>query len=124
MVDGQRDWLTFYERCQYRTYYWKVVVPGEFPFDVRRIHPWQQKYVTDIYNVLKTCESVSKVILFGSSIEPYCTMQSDIDLAYEGDITPVAHSLYQIAEYGLDLVKLPVTNLNLQKDIEKGLRLI
>lgn len=125
MYGGQRDWMTFWEICQYRTYYWKIVVPGTFPFDMRRVHPWQQRYISEVYNLAKDIPTIKKLVLFGSSITPFCTMHSDLDIAFEGDLgeayLPILHS----CPNGVDLLELPIkSNDKLRNNIEKGLRLI
>lgn len=47
----------------------------------------KKEYILNIIHASKLCKSISKIILFGSSIENRCTPDSDIDIAVFGDKT-------------------------------------
>ena len=47
----------------------------------------KKDYILNIIRASKLCKSISKIILFGSSIENRCTPNSDIDIAVFGDKT-------------------------------------
>ena len=50
-------------------------------YDARLIHPLKQKIINELYKHICINSSISKVILFGSSINIRCKADSDIDLA-------------------------------------------
>ena len=125
MYSSQRDWMTFWDCCQHRTYYWKIVVSGVYPFDMRRVHPWQQSYVARVYNIAKDIPTIKRLILFGSSISPFCTMYSDLDIAYEGTLGEQYLAILNSCPNGVDLLDITtVSNPKLKNNIEKGLRII
>ena len=51
--------------------------------NIQRIHPIQQERIEKIIDALKEYDSVKKIIVFGSSVTPRCTYESDIDLYVE-----------------------------------------
>ena len=60
----------------------KVVRKKKFK-NIDHIHPIQQENIERILEVLKTFNSVKKVVVFGSSVTSRCTYDSDIDLYVE-----------------------------------------
>ena len=45
------------------------------------------RYIQNIIDQAKKCKNITKIILFGSSIEDRCTEESDIDIAVFGEKT-------------------------------------
>lgn len=50
-------------------------------YEVRMIHPLKQKMINELFQLFTNIPAISKVILFGSSINIRCKSNSDIDLA-------------------------------------------
>lgn len=75
------DFATLRELCQFRTYYFPVIVDDTPGFDMSRVHPFKQKVVYAILNDLRSMSWLKEVWLFGSSLQPYCRFESDIDIA-------------------------------------------
>ncbi len=48
-----------------------------------KIHPLQQESIEEILKTIKQYKEVTKVIVFGSSVEERCNYESDIDLYVE-----------------------------------------
>lgn len=48
--------------------------------DMCSIHPWKQRSVKKIHDALKDDVRVNKVVLFGSSINMRCRLDSDLDV--------------------------------------------
>lgn len=49
------------------------------------------EYILNIIEQAKKCKNISKIILFGSSIEERCKQTSDIDIAVFGNKKPSAY---------------------------------
>jgi len=65
-----------------------------FPVTVRtdcknidRIYPLKQRQVSKIYDRAKEHEIVRKIFVFGSSVTPKCTVDSDLDLCIDADVS-------------------------------------
>lgn len=60
---------------------WKVCISEEERYqNVEKIFPLQQRDVGKIIDALRKCETVEKVIIFGSSVTSACNPWSDIDI--------------------------------------------
>lgn len=83
------DFATLRELCRFRTYYFPVIVEHTPDFDMRRVHPYKQKVIYMILNDLREMPWLTEVWLFGSSVQPYCRFESDIDIAFKMDTDEV-----------------------------------
>lgn len=63
-----------------KVFYFPIVVEN-LNYQANRIHPLMQRVVNDIYEYVKTNNSIEKVIIFGSAINIRCNNKSDIDVA-------------------------------------------
>lgn len=63
-----------------KVFYFPIVVNNS-NYQANRIHPLMQRVVNDIYEYVKTNNSIEKVIIFGSAINIRCNNKSDIDVA-------------------------------------------
>lgn len=63
-----------------KVFYFPIVVEN-LNYQANRIHPLMQRVVNDIYEYVKTDNSIEKVIIFGSAINIRCNNKSDIDVA-------------------------------------------
>ena len=57
----------------------------------------KKDYIENIIASAKQCKFISKIILFGSSLEERCTEYSDIDIAVFGDKTK--SQIFRLASY-------------------------
>lgn len=68
-----------------RTYYFKPIVDCPYDFDMRRIHPLKQRVVLSMLKELEALPWVTELWIFGSTLTPLCTGQSDTDIAIRYD---------------------------------------
>lgn len=52
-----------------------------------RVADIKQKYMQNIADAARKCDYIDRVVLFGSSLEPRCKENSDIDLAVFGNVS-------------------------------------
>ena len=69
-----------WEENKDKVFYFPIVVEN-LNYQANRIHPLMQRVVNDIYEYVKTNNSIEKVIIFGSAINIRCNNKSDIDVA-------------------------------------------
>lgn len=69
-----------WEENKDKVFYFPIVVNNS-NYQANRIHPLMQRVVNDIYEYVKTNNSIEKVIIFGSAINIRCNNKSDIDVA-------------------------------------------
>ena len=62
-----------------------------------RVAELKYDYIVNIIKQAQKCKNISKIILFGSSIEQRCSKNSDIDIAVFGDKKP--HVYLKSAEF-------------------------
>lgn len=53
--------------------------------NIHRVYPLKQKEVAAIYDAVKDCKEVRKVIIFGSAVTGYCHVGSDLDICIDAD---------------------------------------
>lgn len=102
-----------------RKFYFPIVVNNS-NYECNRIHPLMQSKVNDLYNYIKTLNSVSKVIVFGSSVNIRCNKQSDIDIAVElkadhftkEEQNKISEQIQIITSYNADVVWLNTLDQN------------
>ena len=58
-----------------------------YPFKMSRIYPTKQREVRAVYELLKPLAFIKRVFIFGSSTNNKCTLQSDLDIVIETDLT-------------------------------------
>ena len=75
------DYMTFKERMAHRTYFFPVIVEGNFQFDMRRVYPLKQREVATLLEEIKNDDDVLEVWLFGSAPTMCCNIHSDLDVA-------------------------------------------
>lgn len=80
----------------------------DMPFNLRRIHPYKQKEVCEIYELLKSL-GVTKAYIFGSASNMKCTDESDTDIAIDcpDDYklrNKIALGLSKICPNGFDII--------------------
>lgn len=125
--------FTLREKCKFRTYYFNVIVDGKFPFDIRRFHPYKQKIIVELYRRVMEMPWITELIVFGSSLYPYITPESDLDLAYRYSkeildkyqkIAPT-HELQDVDPNGVDLLNLDDIKETepIYHNIKKGVRI-
>ena len=51
--------------------------------NINKIFPTQQEAVAEMIEVCKKIPNIRKIIIFGSSVTPRCTPESDIDIYFE-----------------------------------------
>ena len=69
-----------WEENKDKVFYFPIVVEN-LNYQANRIHPLMQRVVNDIYEYVKTNNSIEKVIIFGGAINIRCNNKSDIDVA-------------------------------------------
>lgn len=52
-----------------------------------RVADIKYKHILNIFEEAKKCKNISRIMLFGSSLEERCTDKSDIDIAVFGKMT-------------------------------------
>ncbi len=79
---------TFKQFCEEHIFYFWDILPehyekGSTSLKRTRIHPLKQRIVDNIIHTDDIIRNCSKIILFGSSVNQSCHIDSDIDLAIE-----------------------------------------
>ena len=71
--------VSTWEEIRYLSFTFKKIVdvPG---IHIERVHPWQQRAVAAINKALRDDKRIERVVLFGSSVNMRCTLQSDLDV--------------------------------------------
>ena len=103
-----------------------------------RVADIKKEYIKNIIKSAEQCQEISRIMLFGSSIEDRCKKDSDVDIAIFGDIPKSAmykkksYNKFLDSIYGYDLSQdydvLYFTNKNkkniaILSDVEKGVLL-
>jgi len=97
---------------------WKICIENPFK-NCEKIHPLQQKKVARLIGELKKCESVTKIIIFGSSVTNMCHLGSDIDIYAE--MTYDSNPITAYFDFEYDFWNNYRVDDRLQKEIiEKG----
>ncbi|MBR5970402.1 MAG: nucleotidyltransferase domain-containing protein [Lachnospiraceae bacterium] len=52
-----------------------------------RVAGVKQKYIGNIIHAAEQCRYIERIVLFGSSVQDTCTVDSDIDLAVFGNVS-------------------------------------
>ena len=55
--------------------------------NINRVYPLKQKQVAEIYLRARNFDIIRKIIVFGSSVTPKCTIRSDLDLCVDADVS-------------------------------------
>ena len=102
-----------------KVFYFPIVVEN-LNYQANRIHPLMQRVVNDIYEYVKTNNSIEKVIIFGSAINIRCNNKSDIDVAlkirdecfnmeYKNKISEI---IQEISNFNADIIWLNTIDKN------------
>lgn len=102
-----------------KVFYFPIVVNNS-NYQANRIHPLMQRAVNDIYEYVKTNNSIEKVIIFGSAINIRCNNKSDIDVAlkirnecfnieYRNKISEI---IQEISNFNADIIWLNTIDKN------------
>lgn len=102
-----------------KVFYFPIVVNNS-NYQANRIHPLMQRVVNDIYEYVKTNNSIEKVIIFGSAINIRCNNKSDIDVAlkirnecfnieYRNKISEI---IQEISNFNADIIWLNTIDKN------------
>lgn len=102
-----------------KVFYFPIVV-NNLNYQANRIHPLMQRVVNDIYEYVKTNNSIEKVIIFGSAINIRCNNKSDIDVAlkiknecfnieYRNKISEI---IQEISNFNADIIWLNTIDKN------------
>lgn len=102
-----------------KRFYFPVVIENN-NYDCNRIHPMKQKEVNEIYNYAKGNNLITKVIIFGSSVNIRCNNKSDIDIAIEIKNTffnrennnDISEKIQEITNYNSDIIWLNTLDVN------------
>ena len=102
-----------------KVFYFPIVV-NNLNYQANRIHPLMQRVVNDIYEDVKTNNSIETVIIFGSAINIRCNNKSDIDVAlkiknecfnieYRNKISEI---IQEISNFNADIIWLNTIDKN------------
>ncbi len=102
-----------WEKNKEKKFYFPIIINND-NYECNRIHPLMQKKVNEIYNKIKNHEEVEKVIVFGSSVNIRCNINSDIDIAIKikdeyfnrNTQNNISESIGKITNYNADIVWL------------------
>lgn len=108
-----------WEENKDKVFYFPIVVEN-LNYQANRIHPLMQRVVNDIYEYVKTNNSIEKVIIFGSAINIRCNNKSDIDVAlkirdecfnmeYKNKISEI---IQEISNFNADIIWLNTIDKN------------
>lgn len=95
---------------------WRICISDPF-INCAKVHPRQQKKVAHILSVLRNDRNVQKVVLFGSSLERRCHVDSDVDIYLE--LNSNTHVKMPVCDFPFDLWTNYTVNEKLEKEIEK-----
>lgn len=104
-----------------------------YPFEMSRIYPTKQREVRAVYELLKPLAFIKRVFIFGSSTNNKCTLQSDLDIVIESDLTEsiedracIQKHLYVLCKNGYDLLWMEDVHYgtDLYANMNRGVRII
>ena len=77
---------------------------------IDRIYPLKQKHVAEIRRRAAEFDIVRRIIVFGSSVTPKCTIDSDLDLCIDADVSDglkvykLQKTLGEICDWNCDII--------------------
>lgn len=108
-----------WEESKNKIYYFPVIIDN-VNYECNRIHPLKQKKINEVYNYVINNSDISKVIVFGSSINIRCNKKSDIDIAISlnqdsfnmTNKNIISEKIQEICDYNCDIVWLNTLEKN------------
>jgi len=76
MENQNSSWENY---CNSHIFIFPIIVDSDFK-DINRIHPLKQKAIAAIHDAIEDDADIKQAIVFGSSTNLKCNLQSDIDL--------------------------------------------
>lgn len=73
-------YVSTWEQERYRRYIFPVICNSAMK-NLAQIHPLRQKQVDAVYRAMQGDPNVFMIVIFGSSLNLRCTINSDLDLA-------------------------------------------
>lgn len=96
--------------------FFKQVIDRPF-MGIEHVHPLQQKKVRELVDHFSENPAIRRVILFGSSVEKNCTIDSDIDIYVESD--SYEHLLKKAFHFPIDRITPDMLTERLRDEISK-----
>ena len=101
--------VTTWEEVRNLSFIFKKIVdvPG---IEIERVHPWQQRAVAKINAAVRDDKRIERVVLFGSSVNMRCTLDSDLDLVIDMNDTSneakldVSEKIQEACDWNADIL--------------------
>lgn len=93
--------------------------------NIDRIYPLKQKQVSEIFDRARQFEIIRKITVFGSSVTPKCTIDSDLDLCIDADISDglqifeMQKAFGEVCDWNCDILMYPNIGEALRETIQK-----
>lgn len=122
-----------WESARHKKYCFPVISKSSFP-GISRIHPLQQKKISEIYNHIKNDRRVDELYIFGSSTTIRCNGKSDIDVAIGlkkeylslDTKSEISEIIQNACEYNADIIWIDriTANSKIDCNIREGVKII
>ncbi len=92
---------------------------------ISRIYPLKQQQVSRIYALAGSYPIVRKIIVFGSSVTPRCTVDSDLDLCVDADVSDgmkvfeLQKAIGEVCEWNCDILMYANIGSSLRETVLK-----